>query len=470
MPATVTPLRTTGRRPHVVIAGGGIAGAETLLALRAVAGDAVSIELLAPEPDLVLRPLSVAAPFGTADVRRLSLRDLCTAHRARFREDAVSYVDTAGHRVETEGFATVDYDVLVVATGARRRPVADGTVAFHGYAGVVAMQELLADLRADRLHRVVFAVPAGVSWPLPLYELALMTADTIAREELAASVALVTPEADPIAMFGTAASEKVRALLAGHGVAVATSSIPLRPAVGTFLTSAGVVLAERVVTVPVLDGPRVPGLPRDGGGFLPVDEHGAVRDTPDVYAAGDGTDHPVKQGGLAAQQADVVADAIGARLGLVADPAPFRPVLRAQLLTGTLPWYFRAASESGPASGSASAEEPPAPVAAQSPLWWPPVKVAARHLGPYLASVPTPTARTDEPLHDRAPAAGPVDPAERGAARDLALDLADDDAASGDLRGALRWLDAAEHTCGLLPPEYVAKRRRWAGEVELARR
>ena len=35
-------------RPHVLIAGGGVAGLETLLALRALAADRVDITILAP--------------------------------------------------------------------------------------------------------------------------------------------------------------------------------------------------------------------------------------------------------------------------------------------------------------------------------------------------------------------------------------------------------------------------------------
>jgi sulfide:quinone oxidoreductase len=48
-----------------------------------------------------------------------------------------------------------------------------------------------------------------------------------------------------------------------------------------------------------------------------------------VYAIGDMTNRPLKQGGLAAQQADVAAAAIGAAAGLTASSEPYRPVLRA---------------------------------------------------------------------------------------------------------------------------------------------
>jgi hypothetical protein len=49
----------------------------------------------------------------------------------------------------------------------------------------------------------------------------------------------------------------------------------------------------------------------------------------------------VKQGGLATQQADAVAEAIAARAGAAVTPQPFRPILRGMLLTGESPRYLR---------------------------------------------------------------------------------------------------------------------------------
>ena len=80
-----------------------------------------------------------------------------------------------------------------------------------------------------------------------------------------------------------------------HGTAVGIDGAPI-------------VQARRAVTIPVLEGRRIPGVPTDARGFVPVDEHGAVIGLPDVWAVGDATTFPLKQGGLAAQQADAAAD------------------------------------------------------------------------------------------------------------------------------------------------------------------
>ena len=95
-----------------------------------------------------------------------------------------------------------------------------------------------------------------------------------------------------------------------------------------------------------------------------------------VFAAGDATSFPVKQGGLAAQQADAVAETIAASVGVDIDPQPFRPILRGVLLTGGPPRYLRAdisgrAGDDSTISGEA--------------LWWPPDKLAGRYLAPYLS-------------------------------------------------------------------------------------
>ena len=79
-----------------------------------------------------------------------------------------------------------------------------------------------------------------------------------------------------------------------------------------------------------------------------------------------------KQGGLAAQQAAAAAAAIAALATGEPLPPVEPPVLRGALVTGTGTLYLR--HEHGGAS-EASAE----------PLWWPPAKVAAAHLGHYLA-------------------------------------------------------------------------------------
>jgi sulfide:quinone oxidoreductase len=96
-----------------------------------------------------------------------------------------------------------------------------------------------------------------------------------------------------------------------------------------------------------------------------------------VFAAGDATSFPVKQGGLAAQQADAVAEMIATSAGVDIDPQPFRPILRGLLLTGGPPRYLQADISGRSGDDSTISGEA---------LWWPPDKLAGRYLAPYLSS------------------------------------------------------------------------------------
>lgn len=134
---------------------------------------------------------------------------------------------------------------------------------------------------------------------------------------------------------------------------------------------------DRIVTEPRLAGPRLRGLPCDHDGFIQTDAHGRLAGLDGVFAAGDATAFPVKQGGLAAQQADAVAEAIAASVGADIDPQPFRPVLRGLLLTGGPARYLRS-----DISGKAGDDS----VISEEALWWPPDKISGRYLAPYLSS------------------------------------------------------------------------------------
>jgi sulfide:quinone oxidoreductase len=129
------------------------------------------------------------------------------------------------------------------------------------------------------------------------------------------------------------------------------------------------------VSLPVPVGPRLHGVPSTPDGYLDCDQHGRLRSAPAVWAAGDGTAQPIKQGGLASQQADAAAADIARRAGAPTRPRPFRPVLRGLLRTAEGPLYLRRALATDDGAVTASNE----------PLWWPPSKVASRRLAGHLA-------------------------------------------------------------------------------------
>ena len=460
-------------RLRVLIAGGGVAALEALLALKSLAGQLVSLTLLAPEPVLVYRPVTVAEAFGRAEARSYQIADVVADQHAELVRDSLEHVDPEQRVVVTGSGARIRYDVLVVATGARATAALPGALTFGGRADVPQLRALLGELVEGRSRAVAFALAREQVWSLPLYELALMTAMHLREYASGGRVIIVTPEEEPLELFGPEASRALRPMLAALEITLRCSSMPALVRHRELVLAGGAVMfADRVVTLPLLVGPRVSGLPADADGFIPVDRHGRVAGSNDVYAAGDITSFPLKQGGLAAQQADAVAEVIAARAGAALTPTPFRPVLRGLLMTAGAPLYLRSEPHRVPAQTSIAIDEPDhhhnrAAVSAASdqPLWWPPAKIAGRYLAPYLATA-RPMTFAPEPLVDRVAVPGPaLADAERHEALELTLLIADGDARWGDYRSALNALDAAEALEGALPPEYETKRRTWTTEA-----
>jgi sulfide:quinone oxidoreductase len=372
---------TPGRR-RILIAGGGVAGLETLLALHDLAADRVDITIVAPELRFVNRSMSVQQPFKPRRMRGIRLQEVASGLGARWHHGALDRVEHEQHRAVTKDGDALSYDMLVLALGARseREWKSDGVLTYHDGRDGPSYRLLLHRLRQGRVNRLAFVKPAGASWPLPLYDLALMTAaDCAAHGRSRVALSLITPEEQPLGVFGNRASAAIRQLLEEHRVALHTSSYGVPSCRGTVDVSPGewCLPVDRVVTLPRLVGPRLRGIPCERDGFIRTDAHGRVAGLDSVFAAGDATAFPVKQGGLAAQQADAVAETIAACAGADIDPQPLRPVLRGVLLTGSSPRYLRA-----DISGDAGDDS----TIAERSSWWPPNKLCGRYLAPFLSS------------------------------------------------------------------------------------
>ncbi|HEX2413399.1 MAG TPA: FAD-dependent oxidoreductase [Solirubrobacteraceae bacterium] len=368
------PLSTS--RADVVIAGGGVAALEALIALHELAPGRVRAMLVAPEPDFVYRPLSVTEPFCLGHATRYPLAEVARDFDAELVRGALAEVDAPGHTVTLGDGSTLNYESLLVAVGARSHSVFAHAITFGAEGAPEALSGLLADLEEGYARRVAFVVPSSATWSLPLYELAIITARHVWGAGIDdAQFTFVTPEAAPLELFGPEGSRVVAGLLANEGIEFVGSASPDVVHNGVEVHVDGRRIdVDRTVTLPVPEGPRIAGLPVNAEGFVGVDEHGAVQGLEGVYAAGDATAFPIKQGGLAAQQAVAAAEAIAARHGADLDPQPYRPILRGMLLTGGQNRWMR-----GPAGGTPASTQ-----ASDHALWWPPTKIATRYLAPYL--------------------------------------------------------------------------------------
>jgi sulfide:quinone oxidoreductase len=365
-------------RSHVLIAGGGVAALEAALALRALAEDRVSVELLAPEPHFWYRPLAVAEPFALGEVRHFELDGLAHSIGADVTPGGLVAIDAVRRIAHASNNAEIEYDQLLIACGALPIPAIPGALTFRGPADIEKIEDLLEEIEGGSVRSVAFAIPWGAVWSLPAYELALLTTAHLERRGVPAiEVTVVTPDEEPLQIFGSPASEAVRDLLAERGVTLRLGAYSKDVADGALrLIPQGWVAADRVVALPRLQGVPIDGIPQTVHGFVPVDAHCRVHGVADVYAAGDITSFTIKQGGIATQQADVAAQAIAAAAGADVVPERFRPVLRGVLLTGQLPRYLRR---------DLSTEPDREPVASIDALWWPPAKIVGRYLAPFLA-------------------------------------------------------------------------------------
>jgi sulfide:quinone oxidoreductase len=382
--------------PHrVVIAGGGVAGVEGLLALHALAADRVDLTLVSPTPDFVYRPLAVAEPFALGHQRRTPLAEAASVAGARFVHAPVTGVDVAERVVHTGDGEDLHYDSLLLATGAAAEPAfANGVMTWDDTTDIEAVGGLLRDLEEGYSKRLAIVIPPGPGWPLPAYELALLIAADVDGMWGKAEITLVTPEQAPLAIFGPRAVELVTMELDRAGVHLelgAYAELDAGPPRGLVLRPSSRRLeVGRVLALPRLRGRAPDGIPADPDGFVRVDDHCRVAGVDGVWAAGDGIDFPVKFGGLAAEQADAAAADIAADAGAVVERAPFRPVLRGRLLTSHGARYMRYDAAGGGGEGEATSHT----------LWWPPGKVNGRYLAPWLA------ARDEEAVADNLPQRG----------------------------------------------------------------
>jgi sulfide:quinone oxidoreductase len=384
-------------RALVAVAGAGTAGLEAALALRALAGDRAVVELIDPGERFTLAATAVERAFGTDTGLDVQLATLVARAGATLRRGRLVAVDAPRHLAMLAGGELVAYDKLLIAVGARAEATLPEALTFTGHreAGEVrALVDGVAEAAArGRWQDVAIVVPAGCGWPLAAYELALLARARLEDRQpgVAVRITVVTSEDTPLAVFGPDASAAIGSELKGAGIDVRAGAVVRDWRWGRLELAGGPTLAaDRVIALPALRGPALEGLPVDGQGFVRSAPDGIVPGTPDVWVVGDAGSFPVKQGGIACQQADTAASAIARDLGADVAPIPFEPTLRGWVWDGGAGHFLRADLRGGH-------DESPG-LADRDPLWWPVAKVAGRFLAPFLQGL-----SGDIELADRAP-------------------------------------------------------------------
>jgi sulfide:quinone oxidoreductase len=362
---------------EVAIAGGGVAALEAALALRDLAGERLGMKLIAPNSEFVYRPMTVVEPFSFGTARRYPLHEVASDLDLELIEDAAARVDPDARVLHTTSGASFGFDALVLGLGARPLIRYEHAVTIDDRRLDEQLHGLVRDVEDGYVKRLAFIIPPRMAWPLAIYELALMTSTRAYEMNVEVEITILTPEDAPLAVFGQHASRAVGELLADNAVTVLCSSYCEVPQSGLIEISPGDrrLEVDRVVALPELEGPALDGLPEAPDGFIPIDLHCQVRDTARVYAAGDATDFPIKQGGIASQMADTAAQAIAALAGAPVQLQPFDPTIHGILLTGGKPRYLNGFLTGGRGFSCELTDEP---------TFSPPTKISAKYLSPYL--------------------------------------------------------------------------------------
>lgn len=222
----------------------------------------------------MLPALTVAEPFALGHARRYPLGDLLAHVSAGRVSGVLASIDPHDREILLQDGTTVAFDAPILAVGARPVAAVENASTWRPQDSPEAFGGLLRDLEEGYVKRVAFVIPPGPVWPLPAYELALMTSREVWSMGINdAQITVITPEAIPLARFGSAAATTAR-VNRDHDL-----KIVLQPTVDELQV-------DRVIALPGLQGPRIPGSTQDEDGFIPVNYVSRMRDSTDIWAAG----------------------------------------------------------------------------------------------------------------------------------------------------------------------------------------
>ena len=200
--------------------------------------------------------MAVAEPFTIAAATRLDLEPLVAQAGAELVTGALAAVEPDEHRVVTDAGAAIAYDALVIACGTHSRPAFAGVLTIDDRTLGATLRGLVQDVEEGYTRKIAFVAPAQAFWPLPLYELALLTAHRAFGMNVEVDISIVTPESEPLGLFGSVISAELSRLLRDAGIAFRGSSYAEFADGELTLAPGGERLRpERVVALPLLEGP-----------------------------------------------------------------------------------------------------------------------------------------------------------------------------------------------------------------------
>ena len=315
-------------KPRVVILGGGFGGLEALFYLKHVLKDRAELKLVSDRPHFTFKPNTIYIPFGEPPEKyEIDLIKPLRHQSIELMQTTVRDINPPASTVETEN-GPIDYDYLVVATGAKMRPEEVPGLPEHGVTvwtpdNMLVLRERIAQVveraKEGKTSRVLFLVPPNNRCSGPLYEMVCMLDTYLNRQGCRGNVelAFATKENAFIEAFGprlntVVAEEFAERKIAGH-LGYVVKEVGAKRV--SFENGTELEYDLLVSFPPYAAACHYPALPIDDRGFVSVDRSTRrVESLERVYTVGDAGNFPIKQAFLALLQADAAADHIGAEI------------------------------------------------------------------------------------------------------------------------------------------------------------
>lgn len=331
---------TNNVRPKILVLGGGFAGLESAFYLRMRLRDQAHITLVSDRDRFLFKPNTIYIPFGL-DPEKLTFPLDRPARRKHIslRHTRAQEIDPDNKIVHADGHK-LSYDFLVIATGAGMRP--EEVPGLDTHARTVwtpkemlrlrtAFYELVEAARSNQHKRVLFLIPPNNKCSGPLYEIVMMLDTWLRRRQVRRLVDITwsTFEKGYIQAFGPRLHEFVGKEFARRGITGFTQYVVERVEPDHVVYRDGQELPYDLLVSfpPYVASTPFPGLPSDERGFLKANlSTRQLEGHPEIYAAGDAADFPVKQAFLAFLQADAAAEHLAAQVLGTEPEIGFEPV------------------------------------------------------------------------------------------------------------------------------------------------
>ncbi len=315
-------------KPRIAVLGGGFGGLEALFYLKHKLGDRADLKLVTDRPYFVFKPNTIYIPFGEAPEKyHVDLVRPLQKQSIELVETTVRNVDPATNSVETES-GTVNYDYLVIATGAKMRPqevpgLAEHAVTVWTSDDMLVLRQRIVEVidraRQGSRSRVLFLVPPNNRCSGPLYEMVCMLDTYLRRQGCREQIDLrfATKEDAYIEAFGprlnTVVSEEFENRHVEGFISHVVTEVDARRV--RFQNGAELDYDLLVSFPPYIAACNFPALPTDDRGFVSVDPSTRrVAGLERVFTVGDAGNFPIKQAFLALLQGDAAADHVAAEV------------------------------------------------------------------------------------------------------------------------------------------------------------